>query len=80
MAGTFQLSVQLCHGDREAVVAAGLLHGLMDFQHYNSHGLTQVRVRLSGQQQFLPFTSPWFGWALGATAAVLGCWHCGGDW
>lgn len=53
MAGTFQLSVQLCHGDREAVVAAGLLHGLMDFQHYNSHGLTQVRVRLSGQQHFL---------------------------
>lgn len=37
-------------GDRGAVVAAGLLHELMDFQHCKSHGLTQGRARLSGQQ------------------------------
>lgn len=47
-------------------MAAGLLHSLMDFQHYKSHGLTEVRGRLSGQHQFLPFTCPWFGWALGS--------------
>lgn len=62
------------------MVAAGLLHKLMDFQHYKSHGLTEVRVRLSGQHQFLPFICPLFGWALGATAAVPGSWHWGGDW
>lgn len=46
----------------------------MDFQHCRSHGL---RVRLSGQQQFLPFTCAWSGWALGA----LLHWAPGtGDW
>lgn len=59
------------------MVAAGLRHGLMDFQHYKSHGLTgQGRVRLSGQQQqFLPFTWPWFGWALLYWAPGTGDWH-----
>lgn len=65
VAGTFQLSAAVPRqGDRGAVVAAGLLYRLMDFQHYKSHGLTEVRVRLSGQHQFLPFTCPRFGWAL----------------
>lgn len=61
-------------------MAAGLLYRLMDFQHCKPHGLTEVRVRLSGQHQSLPFACPWFEWALGATAAVLGSWHWGGDW
>lgn len=57
-------------------MAAGLLYRLMDLQHHKSHGLTDVRVRLSGL--FLPFTCPWFGWALGAVAVpgllALGRW------
>lgn len=48
MAGPFQLGVQLCHS-RAAEGRWWQLHGLMDFQHYKSHGLTEVRVGLSGQ-------------------------------
>lgn len=48
----------------------------MGFQHYKSHGLTEVRVRLSGQHQSCP--SPVLG--LGGLWGTLGSWHWGGDW
>lgn len=74
MAGPFQLcAAGPQQGDRGALLAAGLLHGLMDFQHYRSHGLTEVRVRLRAAAVLaLHLSLVWVGF--GGTA-VLGSWH-----
>lgn len=88
MAWALQLSVQLCHsraqrgsgGSRTAPWADGF-SALQDPGPMGSQSQGEaLRAASAVLALHLSFTCPWVGWALGATAAVLGSWHWGGDW
>lgn len=77
MTGAFQLSVRGHRGSggsRTAPWANGF-SSLQGPWAHRSQGET-----LRAASAFLPFTYPWFRWALGANPAGLGSWHWGGDW